>query len=112
LEEVLIHVLSDFKDCSHVTAAVAVIWRAEHRHNVLILHHIINQRQHKSFKILQGNVPVWCSYASDGRRNPSLYTFLKRKSTVGGGLVVVGNGGWLYTMIMQWSVHTCASDNT
>ena len=100
MEEVLIHVLSNFEDCSHVTASVAVIWCAEHRHNILILHDTINTRQCKSFKILQGNVPVRCFHAG-GRINRMVFT--SKKSTVGG-LVVAGDGGWFYKM--QWPVHT------
>ena len=101
MEEVLIHVLSNFEDCSHVTASVAVIWCAEHCHNILILHHTIKTRQCKSFKILQGNVPVRCFHAGDGRINRMVFT--SKKSTVGG-LVVAGDGGWFYKM--QWPVHT------
>jgi hypothetical protein len=52
LEEVLIHVLSNFENCSHVTATITVIWCTEHCDNVLVLHHIINIRQSKLLKIL------------------------------------------------------------
>jgi hypothetical protein len=44
LEEVLIHVLTDFEDGSHVPTSVAVVWRAEHCHNILILHHTIQNK--------------------------------------------------------------------
>lgn len=45
LEEVLIHVLANFEDRSHVPASVAIVRRAEHCHNVLILHHTINKKE-------------------------------------------------------------------
>jgi len=38
LEEVLVHIFTDFKNCSHVTTAVAIVWRTEDGYNILILH--------------------------------------------------------------------------
>jgi hypothetical protein len=49
LEEVLIHILSNFENCSHVTTTITVIRCAEHCDNVLILHHTI--------KDSVGNIP-------------------------------------------------------
>jgi hypothetical protein len=40
LEEVLVHVLTNFKNCSHVTTSVTIVWRTEDCDNILILHQL------------------------------------------------------------------------
>jgi hypothetical protein len=40
LEEVLVHVLTDFKNGSHVTTAVTIVRRTEDCDNILILHEL------------------------------------------------------------------------